>query len=100
MRESWTDDRLDDFRGETARRLDGIDGRLGGIDGRLDKIDARFEKVDERFERLEGKIDRKFERIDERLDVLAQAMGTLSFRMTQFGVGIVITLVIGFLSLS
>jgi tetrahydromethanopterin S-methyltransferase subunit G len=73
MRESWTDERLDDFRGETARRFDEVDKRF-------DKIDARFD------------------RIDKRLDDLTYAMVQLSTRMLQFGVGTIITLVIGFLA--
>ena len=42
MRESWTDERLDDFRGEVNRRFD--------------EVDRQFEKVDRRFEKVEGEI--------------------------------------------
>ncbi len=71
MRESWTDERLDDFRAETARRLDGID--------------ARLEKIEER-------LDVKFERINERFDSLHRMM-------LQFGGGALITFAVGFASL-
>ncbi len=85
MRESWTDERLDDFRAETARRLDGIDARL-------EKIDARFEKIDARFERMEAKFDKKFDRLEARMDDL--------YRATLFlGGGAVVTFVVGFASL-
>jgi hypothetical protein len=78
MRESWTDERLDDFRAETARRLDGID--------------ARLEKIDARFERMEAKFDKKFDRLEARMDDL--------YRATLFlGGGAVVTFVVGFASL-
>jgi hypothetical protein len=41
MRQSWTDDRLDDFRGEVNRRFDKVDGELKWLDSKLDsKIDG------------------------------------------------------------
>lgn len=78
MRESWTDERLDDFRAETARRLDGLDARF-------DKVDARFDKVDARFERLEARIDEKFDRLYQVILL--------------FGGGSIVTFVVGFASL-
>lgn len=42
MRESWTDERLDDFRSD--------------IKGRFDAVDKRFEQVDKRFDRVEDQI--------------------------------------------
>jgi hypothetical protein len=49
MRESWTDARLDDFRGETARRFDEVGRRFDKferrMDGRFDRIDARFDAL-------------------------------------------------------
>jgi hypothetical protein len=78
MRESWTDERLDDFRAETARRFD--------------EIDKRFDKVDARFDKIEAKFDARFERLDERLEALNRAM-------LQFGIGSMIVFVVGFASL-
>lgn len=75
MRESWTDERLDDFRAETARRLDGLD--------------ARFDKVDERFERMEASFDEKLDRLQARMDDLYRAIIFL-------GGGVVVTFVVGF----
>jgi len=46
MRESWTDDRLDDFRGEVNRRFDEtqdeMNRRFGEVNSRLDRLDDRF----------------------------------------------------------
>jgi hypothetical protein len=46
VRESWTDERLDDFRGEVNRRFDVVDRRF-------DRVDERFDRVDERFEAMQ-----------------------------------------------
>jgi hypothetical protein len=43
MRQSWTDERLDDFRGEVGRRFD--------------QVDRQFAQVDQRFDRVERSID-------------------------------------------
>jgi hypothetical protein len=40
MRESWTDERLDDFRGETARRFDRVEGRIESL---AKEMNARFD---------------------------------------------------------
>lgn len=38
MRESWTDERLDDFRSEVNRRFDKVDSELGRVNDRLDGL--------------------------------------------------------------
>lgn len=35
MRESWTDARLDDFRGDVDRRFDGVDRRFDKVEGEI-----------------------------------------------------------------
>jgi len=45
MRESWTDERLDDFRDEVNRRFDGVDRRF-------DKVDAELHRVNDRLDAL------------------------------------------------
>jgi archaellum component FlaC len=56
VRESWTDQRLDEF----GKRMD----------ERFDRVDQRFEQVDKRFEQ----VDKRFEQIDHRLDRLADGL--------------------------
>jgi hypothetical protein len=46
MRESWTDERLDDF----AKH---VDHRFDAVDRRFDEVDRRFEEVNKRLDRLE-----------------------------------------------
>ncbi len=38
VRESWTDERLDDFRGEVNRRFDKVDSELQRVNDRLDGL--------------------------------------------------------------
>jgi hypothetical protein len=45
MRESWSDERLDDFRDEVSRRFDGVDRRF-------DKVDAELHRVNDRLDGL------------------------------------------------
>jgi septation ring formation regulator EzrA len=59
-RESWTDERLDDFRGEVNHRFDNVDHRFDLVDARFEVVDARFEAVDQR---LTG-IDQRFDRVE------------------------------------
>ena len=38
VRQSWTDERLDDFRGEVNRRFDKVDAQLDRVNDRLDGL--------------------------------------------------------------
>jgi len=53
VRESWTDERLDDFR---------------------DRVDQRFDEVGKRFDHLEAKVEQGFARMDCRIDSLGRAI--------------------------
>ena len=72
MRESWTDERLDDFRSDVNRRFDEVDRRFEAVDRRFDRIDAelrahRGEMVDLRremnagFEAMQTSMNDRFE---------------------------------------
>jgi predicted nuclease with TOPRIM domain len=54
MRQSWSDDRLDDLNNR--------------VDAGFARVDERFARVDERFARLEDKIDRLDAKIDAKID--------------------------------
>jgi hypothetical protein len=43
MRESWTDERLDDFRGEVNRRFDAVDRRFDKVDSELHRVNDRLD---------------------------------------------------------
>jgi hypothetical protein len=57
MRQSWTDARLDDFRGETARRFDSLERRM-----------------DDGFNRVERRMENGFDRVDARFDALQRTL--------------------------
>jgi len=46
MRESWTDERLDDFKESTKERFDQVDKRFDQVDKRFDQVDARLDRMD------------------------------------------------------
>jgi len=86
MRNSWTDDRLDDFAAHTYRRFDEVDRRLDRVDADLSELrtdmNARFEQMERRFERMEGRID--------------DLHRTIHRTLLQVGGGAIVTLVVGF----
>jgi archaellum component FlaC len=53
MSEGWTDERMDDFRGEVNRRFDKVDRQFDNVDERFDKMDERFERFEDRFAALQ-----------------------------------------------
>ena len=96
MRESWTDERLDDLNQKVDAGFDRVDADIRGLrletktefvalrgemKAGFDRIDERFERIDERFEKRFERIDERFERIDERFDslhrLLVQSAGVL-----------------------
>jgi hypothetical protein len=56
MRESWTDERLDEFGKRIDERFDRVDERFAGVDGRVkevrDEMKHEFAQVDKRLDRL------------------------------------------------
>jgi len=42
MRESWTDARLDDFRGEVNRRFDKVEGEISELRGEVRELRAEM----------------------------------------------------------
>ncbi|HEX2096001.1 MAG TPA: hypothetical protein VHF50_01370 [Solirubrobacterales bacterium] len=88
MRQSWTDDRLDAFRGETQRRFDEVDRQFHEVDRRFDEVDRRFDEVNRRFEEvdkrfdkveggvkeLRGEMNMRFNAIDARFDAMQRLL--------------------------
>jgi predicted nuclease with TOPRIM domain len=117
MRESWTDDRMDDLNGKVdALRLETkaeftavrgevkeefaavrtemregferIEKRFDKIDERFDKIDARFEKVDERFEKVDERFEEAEVRRAQRFDAMMDRLYSMQRQMIQVYVGL------------
>jgi chromosome segregation ATPase len=110
MRQSWTDDRLDDFRAETARRFDAVDKRFdkgeGGIkdlrtemNGRFDQINGRFEAMNGRIDDMNGRFDAmngRFDAINARFDAVTARLESMQRVMLQFS-GALLVALIGFM---
>ncbi len=56
VRETWTDERLDDLTKHMDRGFDRVDARFGCVEGSIRElhaeVDKRFDKVDDRFDRV------------------------------------------------
>ncbi|MBK5219259.1 MAG: hypothetical protein JJE35_05685 [Thermoleophilia bacterium] len=63
MRESWTDERLDDFRANVDRRFDEVNQHM----------DAGFTRVDGELRRINGRLDAINDRLDGMHRVMFQA---------------------------
>jgi hypothetical protein len=73
MRQSWTDDRLDEF----GHR---IDERFDRVDERFDEVDRRFQQVDQRFVHL---VEKHFDKVDERFGDVGQNIRELRAEMNE-----------------
>lgn len=83
MRESWTDERLDDFAKHVDHRFDAVDRRFG-------EVDRRFDAVDQRFDRVEAELSGLRSDVNGRFDALQRTL-------LQIGGGVIAALVAGFL---
>jgi len=91
MRQSWTDDRLDAFRGETQRRFDEVDRRFDEVDRRFGEVDKRFDKVESEVRELRGEMNTRFDAIEARFDALQRLMIWFCGAMIVALLGIVLT---------
>lgn len=74
MRESWTDERLDEFGKRIDERFDRVDERFDDVDRRFNEVDAKFTQVDKRFDAVQREMRQGFEQVDKRLDRLADGL--------------------------
>jgi chromosome segregation ATPase len=77
MRQSWTDERLDDLNHR--------------VDQRFDEVDKRFDKVDRRFDRMEGDIREFRTEMNERFDSLQRSMLQASVLLIVALLGVIAT---------
>lgn len=74
------------FKEETSKRFDRVDGKFERIDERFEKMDERFEKIDERFEKMDlrlGGLEDKFDGMNTRLQrIEAKIDGEITPKIT------------------
>jgi hypothetical protein len=80
MRESWTDERLDDLNSKVDRGFDRVDARFDRVDARFERVDDRFERVDADIQSLRGEMNARFDTIQRTmvLGVIALTTGMLA----------------------
>jgi archaellum component FlaC len=71
QRQTWTDERFDEFKASVNQRFDEVDKRF-------EQVDKRFEQVDKRFDQ----IDRRLDRMDADIRELRQVVDRMNTRMT------------------
>lgn len=93
MRESWTDERLDDLSGRVSDGFDRVEDQVHRVEGQVHRVEdqvrdlrgemnARFEKVDERFDKVEAKFNAKFDCVDDQLGSIQRAIILLAVTLT------------------
>jgi hypothetical protein len=76
MRESWTDDRLDDFRERTEENFRHVDRRFEQVDKRFDRVDADLRELRGESKALRGEMNERFESLQRQMVYAAIAMTT------------------------
>jgi len=76
-RESWTDEGLDDFRGEVNRRFDETNRRM----------DKGFAELREEIHRIHA----RFDLMDARFDAMQRALMTIGFVLSAALIGMIAT---------
>lgn len=74
MRESWTDERLDDLNDKVDRGFERVDKRFEQVDKRFDQVDRRFERVDAEFLTVRGEMKAGFDAVNGRIDSVQRTM--------------------------
>lgn len=95
MKESWTDDRLDDLNDRVGELDVRMEARFAQVDARFDALDAKFDaKFDALNARLETKFDALNARFDTKLDAIDARFDAMHRSIIQFG-GMMIAAVFG-----
>jgi hypothetical protein len=59
-RETWTDERLDEFKASVNQRFDEVDRRFDELDKRLDRMDADIRELRQAVTRMSENMNRNF----------------------------------------
>jgi len=63
MRESWTDERLDDLNEKVDKGFTDVGERLQEVDKRFEQVDKRFDKLEDRFEGMQKEMNLRFDSV-------------------------------------
>jgi hypothetical protein len=93
MRDSWTDERLDEF----GKRMD---ERFDRVDERLKEVDAKFAPMGKRFDAVEAQMSQEFQRVDKRLDRLGDGLESVQRAIVFGSIATSTSFVAGFVALA
>lgn len=80
MRQSWTDERLDDFRGEVNRRFDEVNRRFDEVDQRFEQVDHCFDRVDGELLAIRSEMHIGFEKLSEQMNLRFESLQRSMFQ--------------------
>jgi hypothetical protein len=83
-RETWTDERLDDLKGQMKERFDHVDAEM---DQRFKQVDQSFDRVEDQMKEMRGDIKTTQRLMTQGFIGICTLMGT-GFAITVTGIGI------------
>jgi tetrahydromethanopterin S-methyltransferase subunit G len=109
VRESWTDERLDDLKAKVDEGFKKVDQRFEKVDQRFDRLEARvftreeaeqrFQVVDRRFEEVNQRLDRVDARFESMQGMMERRFDTLQYSILYSVLGIFAAVMAGFVAL-
>ena len=86
MRQSWSDDRLDDLNLKVDRGFERVDKRFEQVDQRFEQVDERFQKLDERLHKDFVEIQKEIRGLSENLHraIIQSMLGIVAFMAAGF----------------
>ncbi|HWN72446.1 MAG TPA: hypothetical protein VNN15_01410 [Solirubrobacterales bacterium] len=96
-RETWTDERIDDFKENVNERFDGVekrmDQRFDHVDREFQRVDKRFEQVDKRFDQVERKMSEGFAHVEGEIKEMRQTMNHGFFVLVGIQASTILTMI-------
>ncbi len=84
MRQSWTDDRLDDLNVKVDRGFAQVDKQFEAVDKRFEQVDKRFDEIDRRFEKVNDEFVAVRREMKEGFETLHRAIIQVLITMVTF----------------
>jgi tetrahydromethanopterin S-methyltransferase subunit G len=109
VRESWTDERLDDLNEKVTTGFEKVDQRFKEVDQRFDRLEARvltreeaegrFQQVDRRFAEVNERLDRVDARFEAMQGMMERRFDSLQYSILYSVVGMFAAVMAGFVAL-
>lgn len=93
MRQSWTDDRLDDLAGRMDAGFNRVDANFDKVDASFEKVEARFEKVDAGFKDVRHEIAEQGQELRGEIQALGERFDRFQNTIFAGFVSIFVTLI-------